>query len=136
MDNWHDILQRASANNEDLRDLTITTLASHYSDVVLSEVFRRIDPRKEPNLSYDEQVQKLKQEIADSGSVQVRQFISIDDNFNVSACIDVPEINNEVIDQFIDNLGHIDFSQPGTIKIGDPKTFTYNDIRNINELKY
>lgn len=118
---WPSVVFQAMADGEQLNEVTIKTLRSHYEDLVHLIAFK-----KSGLMNFDVTVK----EIANSGKVRAKQFIHIDENLNVTVCIDEPIITDDSMERALDKLVDISIKPNTEILFGPYKSFTWDELQS------
>lgn len=121
-------------SGEDLDDVEIVTLATHYHERCIHYAMnstRKHDPF-ETEEQIDEWVHNKARQIMNNGIVSVQEMVQINDDYSGLVVIDVPIVNGDAIERALKMIedaieqGNV----PGTTYFGDSVTWTWADYYN------
>jgi len=112
---WPDLVFMAAANDEEFEEVTITTLKSHYIDMVFDLAWKQI--------TNPDDLQSRAKKIMDSGNVSVREYIKVNENYQVEICIDREMITDDIVEEALDLLVEVGVERNACIEFGNRRTY-------------
>jgi len=125
---WPELVFYAEGAGEPFQELTITTLKSDYVTLCQERAMHNIcffaDDRDWFTRVKERSVYEM-----NSGVWKVREYVRVDDNYNVHACIDADAVTDTEVDIILARLEET--PMPGEKFFSDPRTFTFEEIQDI-----
>ncbi len=118
----------AEATEEPFQEVTVVTLKSHYNDTCQELAIQKV---KYPNDSelWEVKVQQMAENIMNSGSVTVREFVSVGEDRSAVIAIDVDIITDSAVDIALGYLAEAEI--PGTTYFGNYQTYSASAIEEV-----
>lgn len=126
--NWPELVFYAEGAREGFQEVSITTLKSHYNSICQEVAVGSVEYTGDDE-AWFEAVRKRAEWEMDNSSWFVREHVAVDEQKNVNIVIDVDLIDDVVVELALSMLEEADI--PGRTDFGEPKTFTSQQIREI-----
>lgn len=110
--NWADLTLLAESNQEAFANANILTLKAHYREKVYEQAFDRAAREGVTVDKIFSVVEDYAIEIMNRGTVEVQQFVSIDEKA-ITICIDADRIDDETVQLALNMLLEVDDLAPG-----------------------
>ncbi len=118
----------AEATEEPFQEVTVVTLKSHYNDTCQELAIQKVKYSNDSEL-WEAEVQRVAENIMNSGSVTVREFVSVGEDRNAIIAIDVDIITDSEVDIALGYLAEAEI--PGTTYFGSYQTYTAAAINEV-----
>ena len=132
---WPDLVFMAEAHHESFQDLKITTLKSQYEEKVFELAWAHIqidEGKSEDNLTY--KVEERAKTLMENRSVYVKEFVKVDEDYNVEVCVDKSVITDIIVEEVLDMLTEIGIKPNTVIEFGDAKSFSCAEIKQHKQV--
>ena len=133
---WANLVFMAEANGESFQELKITTLKSHYEDVVCERAWSRIliNANGEAPEDTEELIEKQATQIMDAKQVYVKEFIKVNDDYSVEVCVDRSIVTDIIVEEVLNLLAEIGIKPNTIIEFGEAKTFSSDEIHTHKQV--
>lgn len=126
--NWPELVFYAEAAGEGFQELTITTLKSHYNSTCQEAAVASVAYMGDDDL-WQERIQLRAEWEMDNGNYLVQEHVRVDKDLNAYVVIDADIITDTEVDIALTWLEQTNI--PGERNFGDPKSFTSQQIKEI-----
>ena len=126
--NWPELVFYASGSGENFQELTITTLKSEYNTLCQEEALKSVAFYGDEDVYYERIRERALWEM-DNGDKWVREYIKVDEDFNVTACIDADSVTDAEVDIVLARLEET--PMPGEKIFSEWKSFTSKQVQEI-----
>ena len=129
---WVDLVLLAESEQEKFSDIRFITLSSYYQDLAHQKIIDNLNCRDTKEEKFFKCVEDKAKTLMDSGVVKVKEFVEIDNNLNVTMCINVDSISDDDINSALQLLSDIPVEPDTLIEFGSPVTFNSNEIPTLS----
>lgn len=128
---WPSLTFEAALQGDDFQTLTIMTLISHYEMLCQEMAIFNIASLNPNDKDWDKKIDQYAKKLMNSGSITVREQVTVDDNYHAVVIIDEPSIIDGTITRALQMLEQSNV--PGATNFSEPKTFTYKEFLERKE---
>jgi len=129
---WVDLVLLAEAEQEEFSDIRFITLKSYYQDVAQQKVIDSISCNSAAENKFFKCVEDKSKVLMDSGAVKVKEFVEIDNDLNVTMCLNVDTISDDDITDALHLLSDINIEPNTFLEFGSTVSFSSNEIPTLS----
>jgi hypothetical protein len=118
--NWPNLVFMAEGSGEWFENVTVVTLKSHFVDKVYEAAWNSIHDAK--------QLDETAIQIMESRSIEVQQYVNIDEFSSVEVCLNHDEITDAVVEEALELLIDIGVTPNTHTEFGEKYSFLPADV--------
>lgn len=122
--NWVDVVLFAEAEGLPFGDVHFITLKERFKELAFERALTDHVYAQLTDQQFDETIRK----VVAAGTVSVCEFIHIHPDYQITVCVDAPEISDDVIDKALETIMGLDIEPNTIVDMSAPRTFTVEEI--------
>jgi len=129
---WVDLVILAAAEKDEFSDVRFITLKSYYQDVAFQQVIDNMSCDSTIESRFFACVEKKAEPLMNSGNIQVKEFVEIDNDLNVTMCLNVDTITDDAMTEALNILADINVEPNTFIEFGSDVTFHATEMPTLS----